>query len=103
MPGIEPAEKHLVVEVRQLAVKPDLQILRRYRRPFSTKLGARSSTNLRKSWSLLCKITQMCHDQRALALSDFKNLSARESFSPRVGELFLASRQEGWDVESNIN
>src|SRR5271163_2639199 len=35
MPGTEPAGKRLAVHARQLALEPNLQILRRHRRPLS--------------------------------------------------------------------
>src|SRR5271170_7103332 len=38
VPRIEPAGKHLAVHARQLALKSDLQILRRYRRPLLRRM-----------------------------------------------------------------
>src|SRR5271163_4960151 len=38
VPRIEPAGKHLAVHARQLALKSDLQILRRHRRPLLRRM-----------------------------------------------------------------
>src|ERR1017187_6632868 len=45
MPGAEPAGKRLAVHARKLALEPDLQVLRRHRRPLLRRLEqARRST-----------------------------------------------------------
>src|ERR1019366_10265536 len=38
MPGAEPAGKRLAVHARKLALEPDLQVLRRHRRPLLRRL-----------------------------------------------------------------
>src|SRR5277367_1463806 len=84
MPGAEPAGKRLAVHARQLALEPNLQILRRYRRPLLRRLEQAHRSALadhihRTARMGLCVMISECWYIRGSILAITTSASGRSS------------------------